>query len=151
MSHIGINGLPVAKWCLYYPRGVRLGEPLPALVFRNQGGGLLDLRVQRWGDQQGHQGIRHVDDPYFIERPELRAKLGAWDFCDGEAPDKAPEMDAGEPLDNHQVREEVVNQARAGRNPAQIASNLSTKGLTAAKIDAFLRDYHAKHAKPVGA
>lgn len=151
MSHIGINGLPVAKWCLFYPRGVRLGEPLPALVFRNQGGGLLDLRVQRWGDPQGHQGVRHVDDPYFVERPELREKLGAWDFCDGETPAKAPEVETGEPLDNHQHREEVISQARQGYTPPQIASRMSLKGLTAAKIDAFLREYQAKHSQPAGA
>jgi len=76
----------IGRWVHFFPNADPKEKPSGAYVYDQSGPpGVLELRVQRWGDQAGKQGVRHISDPVFRERPDMR-RHGAWDFInDGAA------------------------------------------------------------------
>lgn len=127
--------LEVSNPCLFYANGVREpGHGRPCICSMREGDEFVRLIEIRSGTNAEHRSVRHVDDPVFDLAPGLR-KQGVWDYSPGIVydfgPKPAAEGDKG-------IEATVVELAKQGKQPGQIAAAIATKGWTAARIQQFL-------------
>lgn len=85
-------GMPITNMVVFYVNGDRNSDPMPAVVRKNQGNGVLDLSIFPQGQPQVRNDIKHVDDPSFKLNPRIAREYGAWDYPPGYLPDKFPAM-----------------------------------------------------------
>jgi hypothetical protein len=76
--------LPIGTTCRWYRRGDTTRKPLAAIVTDSDASGILDLTVfVRQGRQvEPVTGVRHKDDPYLADHPEIASENGVWDFVE---------------------------------------------------------------------
>lgn len=68
--------------CVFYPSGIRAGDPLPAIMLRREGNDHVTLIEICAGANKRHDCVRHVDDPHLHAHPNAR-RMGAWDYAEG--------------------------------------------------------------------
>lgn|SRR5574340_904280 len=77
------RGIGVGRMVLWYPRANRQHAPCPAVVTTAGNGDCLKLLVFRpSGAAVERNGVRHVDDPFYLEHVQVAENVGSFDFLD---------------------------------------------------------------------
>jgi hypothetical protein len=138
---LGVNN-PV----LFWPRGVRVGDPRPGVMLRRENDDSVLILEFRAGQNVERPCVRHVDDPYFIDHPRARESSqsggGAWDYVPGHkytwyVPAQVRDVELFEGL-SLEVAQGIMHMANLGHPPEFIATTFSKKGFNKERIAEFL-------------
>jgi hypothetical protein len=130
--------------CLFYPTGLRdAGDARPCFMFKRNNHDIVDLIEICPGMNYLHQSVRHVDDPFFLERPGHRRAIGdpntqggAWDYSEGVAytfllPGQLPRFP-------EEIVQRVLDMHYEKKSPSEIAAAVVAKGLNAEVVSRII-------------
>lgn len=98
--------------------------PQLAIVQRTRFDGARDIALQG-GSKHGHVkfGVRHIEDQFFLDRPDRQQHTGGWDYCDSD------KLSFQLKIENEEIRKELAAlkaEVADSKKPSQVAQRPMT-------------------------
>lgn len=127
--------------CLWYPNGTK-DDGRPCIMLRRENQFMVSLLEFHHGTNERHNYVRHIDDPFFQQKPHARNATkrgqnddgGCWDYQQGHVydfPRPGQEIVQRAPKNAFapELLAKVMELHSQGKTPAEIAAFLATPGL----------------------